>query len=134
MRMTVVSLSEVAKANRLDPGYWIALADLREKTAARGCTVEALQASLSKEEAIAILEALPQTPAMKDILAATPWGMHHGGPVPPNELIRTHPYETLSSVMASMDRLEAESAADKAALAKRDDALSAVTRAHPRRP
>lgn len=105
-----VSAAEAFKADRLDPGYFIALKSIRDAKVDGQSLLEHYEATLSSAQARELVERLPATEVIK-LLAplARPGLERKAADIQVAKVLSVHPYGALVLVSEGLEALQAQS-------------------------
>lgn len=136
MRHTTVSLSDIAAAGfRLDPGYYLALARLKEHQESGVSLLDHLKATVPVEEAQAWLKRLPSADVVKRVAPLLTQGQSSGYSSTSivSQVARDRPHEALALVVAALDDMKADAAKVTQAAQAQEATLDSLSQVRPSR-
>ena len=135
MKHTIVNMSDIAKGGfRLDPGYYLALARLREQQENGRPLLDHLKDTVPVEEAQAWLRRLPAPEVARRVAPL----LSHGQGVQSaamivNRVASEYPHEALALLLESLDEMKAEAAQATQAAQAKESTLESLGRVRPSR-
>lgn len=135
MRHTIVTLSDIAKAGfRLDPGYYLALAELREHQEAGAPLLDHLKATVSEDDARAWLRRLPAAEVAKRVAPLlTRAQASQAATTIVDRVAAERPHEGLALVVAALDDMKTAAAQATRTAQEQEAALDSLAQVRPSR-